>query len=413
MARLLSFLRTAMSIQSVFLTLSYCALISTGGLAARFADAAPVQVCGFPQSPTKMVDQQVTEAIFRDLNKPYHLVDLNKEIGRHATSEYTIAKLLQSKCDVFMGVPISKQDLQFKAGMTISSSYMQANFVKFTVPSASLKKLGRGVVAVAYKSPAQLIAAEEKDANFDVENNTAAVIHAVLQGNAQYGITWFPSLIEYQHEHPAIHFATQSTKTQISDWKLSFVANDKNQNLIRQISAAIRRLSASGQIESMTKPWSMRAISLGNMDFGTSRLMPAVYNSMPEDKPRLDRVVEMTGAASPAHEANFAAPQALLGKTLYAAECAQCHGDALQGQTAPALRGAGFAPAANSTMTVGGIYQYMTTNMPADKPGKLKPKDYANIMAFLLHENGYTPSGKKLSPSTAGDDKTPFNSFVK
>jgi hypothetical protein len=140
-----------MPIKSVFYILSCCSLVSTIALASNIAYADPVLVCGFPQSPTKILDQQVTDAIFRQLNRPYILVDLKNEIGDHATSEYTVAKLLKSKCDVFMGVPISPYDLQFKDGMSVSLSYMNATFVKFSVPTTDFKKGGRGVVAVAYK----------------------------------------------------------------------------------------------------------------------------------------------------------------------------------------------------------------------------------------------------------------------
>ena len=63
-------------------------------------------------------------------------------------------------------------------------------------------------------------------------------------------------------------------------------------------------------------------------------------------------------------------------------------------------------------MTIGGIFLYMMTNMPADKPGKLKPKQYANIMAYLLQANGYTSSGKKLDPNAVQDDQHEFDSFV-
>lgn len=405
-----------MSIKSSVRILSCCALASATGMAAPLSYAAPILVCGFPESPTKMIDLAVSSAIFRDLHKPYRLVDLNHEIGGQSTSEYTIAKLLKSKCDVFMGVPISTEDFQFKGGMAVSTAYMRADFVKFTAPSAVLKKSGAGVVAVAYKSPAQLIAAEEKDADFDVENNTADVIQSVLRGHAQFGITWYPSLVEYQREHPAAHFAAQPTQTKISDWTLSFVADDKNRTLIQQISASIRHLSASGKMASLTQPWSMHATSAQSVGDAIAKFVPAVDALSTADgaeRSLSGRVVDAADTSSTPHEANFAASQVIPGKKLYAAECAQCHGDALQGRTAPALRGPGFAPTSNSTMTVGGIYQYMTTNMPADKPGKLKPKDYAKIMAFLLHENGYRPSGQNLSPSTAGDDPSPFNSFVK
>lgn len=54
----------------------------------------------------------------------------------------------------------------------------------------------------------------------------------------------------------------------------------------------------------------------------------------------------------------FDSGQVAHGKALYGDSCAKCHGDKLEGNVAPALSGPAFAPAANSHITVGGIYQY-------------------------------------------------------
>jgi hypothetical protein len=73
------------------------------------------------------------------------------------------------------------------------------------------------------------------------------------------------------------------------------------------------------------------------------------------------------------------------------------------------LQGPAFAPPSNSHLTVGGIFTYMTTNMPADRPGKMKDQDYADIMAFLLMSNGYKPGGAKMTADSARASKLPLN----
>ena len=105
----------------------------------------------------------------------------------------------------------------------------------------------------------------------------------------------------------------------------------------------------------------------------------------------------------------FDRAQVAHGKTLYASSCAKCHGPDLQGVTAPALRGPAFAPATNAHLTIGGVFGYMATNMPADRPGKMKDQDYADIMAFLLHSNGYSAGTTKLTADSARTSATKLN----
>ncbi|EMN1932305.1 cytochrome c, partial [Burkholderia ambifaria] len=96
------------------------------------------------------------------------------------------------------------------------------------------------------------------------------------------------------------------------------------------------------------------------------------------------------------------------GKELYGNACAKCHGADLEGNTAPALSGTSFAPLSHSHLTIGGVFGYMATNMPADQPGKLKDEEYADLMAFLLASNGYIASKNKLTADAARASTAPL-----
>jgi mono/diheme cytochrome c family protein len=139
-------------------------------------------------------------------------------------------------------------------------------------------------------------------------------------------------------------------------------------------------------------------------DAGT-RAMAVASAQLPIREGGFIKVDATVGGDAP----TFDRAQVAHGKSLYASACAKCHGANLQGVNAPALRGPAFAPAANAHLTIGGIYGYMETNMPADRPGKLKPEDYADIMAFLLNSNGYGAGTTKLTPDTAKASSTPLN----
>ncbi len=375
---------------------------------APAAHAAPVRLCGFPHSASEAIDSQVARAVFQRAGLDYARVDLGDAIGRRGASAAVVDKLLQSRCDVFIGVPVSQHFSKLKPESVVVTPYLDAAFVKFHAAGARVSDAGRSTVAVAYKSPAQLIAAQERDTEFDVLNNTDAVIGAVAQGKDAYGIAWYPSLVAYEQQHPQTHFISTPTHTSLSQWQLSFITSTRQAALARRIATAVHGLEQDGTLPHLTAPWSLHADSLREMPSAAAMAQPAVFH--PGEAGMLVRTAD--DAASGA-TAEFSQEQVGPGAKAYAADCARCHGANLEGRTGPTLRGSGFAPSSGSTMTIGGIYQYMTTNMPADQPGMLKPQVYADIMAYLLHENGYKPSGKALDPAHAGDDQKPFNSYVK
>lgn len=370
-------------------------------LAASCAQGREIRLCSFPHSPTHAVDSAVAHAVFGRLGQSYREVDLRRQLDGGAVAPTRLASLLDTSCDVFAGVATSAVDRQ-SGPLLESHPYAAADFVEFGLPGASRE----GTVAVAYKTPAQMIAAEAGIRDFSIDDTADAVIDDVAAGRSPHGIAWWPDLLAYAEAHPDIRFELRPMQAPLAHWTLRFVAGAHNRVLIGRISGAIDGLRRNGQLQALTK----------SLDLPDTSTRPAETHAQPVAD-ALPQPASGASGASGASEAgaptaSFAAAQVGPGMRLYAAECARCHGDKLEGRTAPALVGSAFAPSHGSSMTVGGIYQYMQTNMPADKPGQLKPAEYADLMAFLLHANGYAPSGQTLTPDAASNDSSPFDSFA-
>jgi cytochrome c len=89
----------------------------------------------------------------------------------------------------------------------------------------------------------------------------------------------------------------------------------------------------------------------------------------------------------------YTSEQAKRGATRYAADCASCHGSALNGgESAPPLTGGEFFSNWNG-LTVGDLFDRIRVSMPADNPGRLTREQDADILAFMLSMNQF-PEGK-------------------
>ena len=94
------------------------------------------------------------------------------------------------------------------------------------------------------------------------------------------------------------------------------------------------------------------------------------------------------GGVALAQGATTFADQADLGRTLYAAKCAACHGNELQGQIAgPLIGGAFLGQWGAGSATVGDLYTYIHDTMPPGLGGTLSDAEYAAIVAHILREN--------------------------
>src|ERR1035437_7106449 len=84
--------------------------------------------------------------------------------------------------------------------------------------------------------------------------------------------------------------------------------------------------------------------------------------------------------------------QALRGQTAYREECAKCHSENLGGgEGSPALVGSEFLKNWNGK-TVGDLLDRIVKTMPADDPGNLARRQYADITAYVLNSNEF-PAG--------------------
>jgi alcohol dehydrogenase (cytochrome c) len=88
--------------------------------------------------------------------------------------------------------------------------------------------------------------------------------------------------------------------------------------------------------------------------------------------------------------APYTSQQVAQGGEVFAKSCALCHGANLQGLSAPALTGAGFA---RSHLNASQLRSVVTQTMPLTAPGSLTPTDYAALMAFLLSYDCVQPTG--------------------
>jgi alcohol dehydrogenase (cytochrome c) len=103
---------------------------------------------------------------------------------------------------------------------------------------------------------------------------------------------------------------------------------------------------------------------------------------------------------------NFTQLQATRGKTAYMESCASCHGPNLNdGQFAPAVKGAAFK-AHWHDQSPEALRLLIVKRMPPASPGSLGNRNYADIEAYLLRENGDKAGSTEFAESDAAPTTT-------
>jgi mono/diheme cytochrome c family protein len=103
-------------------------------------------------------------------------------------------------------------------------------------------------------------------------------------------------------------------------------------------------------------------------------------------------------AASSNQDGIYTVEQAQKGQVVYKAQCASCHGDALQGsgKNVP-LVGDKFLDKWNN-QSLADLFMKTNTTMPNSDPGSLTPDETAQVLAYILQENKLQ-AGKKELPT--------------
>ena len=106
-------------------------------------------------------------------------------------------------------------------------------------------------------------------------------------------------------------------------------------------------------------------------------------------------------AQGPPPAVGFTADQAQRGQAAYAEHCASCHGANLDdGTFAPPLSGMDFRQKWGD-QSPEALFTRTTTAMPPARPGSLGDDTYADVLAYILRENGARAGTRPLPTSSA------------
>src|SRR5262245_31343636 len=102
----------------------------------------------------------------------------------------------------------------------------------------------------------------------------------------------------------------------------------------------------------------------------------------------------LTVQAQAPDELSYTTAQAERGRSVYAEQCASCHGQNLDdGAFAPSLTGLEFRTKWGQ-QSAEPLFTYTATRMPPNQPGSLGDARYTDLMAFILQQNG-SPTGSR------------------
>jgi len=114
--------------------------------------------------------------------------------------------------------------------------------------------------------------------------------------------------------------------------------------------------------------------------------------------------------AAAATSGDYTAQQAQAGQKVFQNNCVACHGANLQGGAGPALKGRPFESSLKySNMSAKQLFNFISKRMPKSNPGSLSEKQYREVLAYLLSENGFPAGDQPLRKDTLGNVKlVPF-----
>ncbi len=162
--------------------------------------------------------------------------------------------------------------------------------------------------------------------------------------------------------------------------------------------AALSDDDLAGVLNYVGSAWdNKKALPAGFTSFTAADIKAARAQHLSPAAVRALRPGEPPPAQTATAPVSFTDEQAARGKSIYTRRCADCHGSGLDNGEfgGPPLNGSYFKQHWGNG-SVAALVAYAKAKMPPDRPGGLSDESYADVVAYLLHENGYEAADKEL-----------------
>ena len=364
------------------------------------AVAADLAVCVDKASPTLAADQKLAEAVagVEHARLVTYQFDGSGD-GDDGFDVKDFAKLLAGHCDIVLGYPDEAAGAAAPAGLLESKPYGSTGFVLVLaggIAATSLDQLPVDTeVAVTYGTAPNLFLLSHPKLKPDLHPTEAETIHTLVSGDVKAAMVWHPTVARTPG---TAGFAVHALDEPHASWNLVALTTPAKAGSARAFDNSVTSLAKSGELAKIMAPYGIDVPkALGGAAFSHTELFD----------PSFVRKAAFSDNAGGALPALYTTAQAKEGEQKFAENCAQCHGDNLEGMAGPALKGANFA-SEKAAFKVGDIFTIVSENMPATQPGSLEHTDYVQIMAFLLQQNGYPAGSTELQFDATKTSQVPF-----
>lgn len=355
------------SIRGLLILAAACVLVAAPWRPARAQ--APMRVCIDRSSPSAHLDRAVARAAAKAVSAKLEIARFDSgNRGEDGFGPTAYRRLAHKRCDLIMGFPLDPTSPSVPAGLKHTPAYLHTGFVLMSRTGRKLSQLSPGAsVAVTYMSPPDLYLDTGKQ-RFRVRifNTQKQVLQALAKGRVNAAAVWELAGRQYERTHRhAGPWKAAPLSISHARWEIVALYAPRASAVAQRFRKGLARVRVV-RPAAANKPLAVKVAG-----GATARSGPAG-----NDPPQL-----------------YTRAQARHGAGIYAAHCARCHGAKLGGLVGPPLKGTQFASPGDD-MTVGSIFGFFSSHMPMDNPGSLSHRQYVELMAFLLRENGY-PSGNK------------------
>ncbi|TLU72174.1 c-type cytochrome [Lichenicoccus roseus] len=358
------------------------------------ANASTLSVCIDTSSPVAPMDRKLAQAVASQQHRALAVHEFDGSGDDDGYDYKNFRALAADQCQIILGYPLDATRGTAPAGLVATAPYGRIGFVLVT-PSASradsLASLPKGTdVAVTNETMPNLYFENHPNIAADIYQKDADTIASLVEHHDRAAMVWRPTIVSYLLAH---HLTSDFKWHQLDEpharWNLVGLHDPAQAGAASAFDHSVAALRDSGGLEPLLSPYASvsadgtRGVRRSDAGTGSPILLVSAAAAMTQPA---------AGGGSPdAAPALYTAAQADAGKQKFADNCAQCHGDNLEGMAGPALKGDLFA-SAKANFHVGDIFNIVVKNMPSTQPGSLSHDDYTQIMAYILQQNGY-PAG--------------------